>query len=254
MPHIPRHFLSQVPEDLAEPKRTRNLNRELFTLIAPQYDDATRYLSLGRDGYWKNWLVADLPDHPAPVCLDLACGTGGLTRRLAAKYPNGSILGLDLTEAMLTQARALGQPPQLRYVVGDMGRTGLPDNSIDIVTGSYALRNAGDLKEALREIYRILKPGGLAVFLDFSKPAHPLLQCISHAVLKLWGGIWGWILHRDPRVYTYIADSLARYPDRRLLASLFKEAGFEIQNTHLAFAGLIECRTVRKGWQCVGLA
>ena len=193
-------------EDLGEPERTRKLNLAIFTLIAPKYDNATRYLSIGRDAYWKDRLVAGLPKRTAPVCLDLACGTGDLTRRLAAKYPEGTVIGLDLTEAMLAQARQQGQPPRVRYVAGDMGHTGLPDSSVDIVTGSYALRNAGDLQEAIREIYRVLKPGGIAVFLDFSKPAHRGLQRISHAILKMWGGMWGWILHRDPRVYAYIAD------------------------------------------------
>lgn len=239
-------FLSNMREDLAAPERTRRLNRDLFTLIAPQYDHATRYLSLGRDACWKDRLVASLPERTVPVCLDLACGTGDLTRRLAMKYPDGTVLGLDLTEAMLDQARQFEHLPHVRYVVGDMGHTGLPDGSVDIVTGSYALRNAGDLPEALREIHRILKPGGMAVFLDFSKPAHPWLQGISHAVLTLWGSAWGWLLHRDPRVYAYIADSLARYPDRRQLAALLRETGLTPLHTRYAFAGLIECLTAEK--------
>lgn len=239
-------FLLRMRAYLAVPEQTRKLNRELFTLIAPRYDNATRYLSLGRDGYWKERLVAGLPHLVAPVCLDLACGTGDLSRRLAAKYPQGTVIGLDLTEAMLVQARSREQPPNLRYVVGDMGYIDRPDNSIDIVTGSYALRNAGDLAEALREIHRVLKPGGIAAFLDFSKPASPWRQRVGHAVLVAWGGMWGWLLHRDPRVYTYIAESLARYPDRCQLVSWFNDAGFEVVRSRTAFAGLIECVTVEK--------
>jgi demethylmenaquinone methyltransferase/2-methoxy-6-polyprenyl-1,4-benzoquinol methylase len=239
-------FLSRMREDLATPETTRRLNRGLFTLIASKYDDATRYLSLGRDACWKDRLVGRLPARLAPVCLDLACGTGDLTRRLAAKYPDGTIIGLDLTEAMMEQARCHGQPGPIRYVVGDMGSTGLPDTSVDIVTGGYALRNAGDLSGALREVWRVLKPGGIAVFLDFSKPANLLGQRLGQGMLRVWGGLWGWLLHRDHRVYVYIADSLARYPDRRQLASLFRGAGFEVRHTCHAFGGLIECLTVEK--------
>lgn len=239
-------FLTTMRAALTDPEHTRQLNRALFTLIAPRYDDATRYLSLGRDAGWKDRLVATLPPHGKPVCVDLACGTGDLTRRLAAKYPGGIITGLDLTEAMLDQARQLGQPPCLRYVLGDLGHTGLPDDSVDIITGSYALRNAGDLKEALREIHRILKPGGRAVFLDFSKSSRPWLQYLGHITLKLWGSAWGWLLHRDPRVYAYIADSLARYPDRRQLATLLRTTGFMNQQSRRAFLGLIECLAVEK--------
>ena len=239
-------FLSRMRADLAEPEQTRKLNRALFALIAPRYDHATRFLSLGRDAYWKNRLIASLPHGQSPVCIDLACGTGDLTRRLASKYPNGTVIGLDLTEAMLSQARLGHLPHNLRYVVGDMGHTGLSDNSVDLVTGSYALRSAGDLHEALSEVHRILKPGGVAVFLDFSKSVNPRLQRITLAILKWWGSLWGWMLHRDPRVYAYIAASLARYPDRHQLATLFRETGFEVRHTRHAFLGLIECVMVGK--------
>ena len=242
-----RHeFLSRMTSDLAVPERTRKLNHSLFTLIAPRYDEATRYLSLGRDAGWKDRLVVRLPPRIAPVCLDLACGTGDLSRRLAAKFPDGTVIGLDLTEAMLARARLRGQPPNLRYAVGDMGRINQPDNSVDLVTGAYALRNAGDLVEALGEVHRVLKPGGIAVFLDFSKPDHPWFQRLGYVVLATWGGFWGWLLHRDPRVYAYIAHSLARYPDRTQLASLFRDAGFNVLCARYAFAGLIECLTVEK--------
>ncbi len=247
---MPNDFLSQIQSDLAEADRTRSLNKNLFTLIAPQYDAATRCLSLGRDSSWKDKLVAGLPDRSTPVCLDLASGTGDVTRRLAERFPTGSVIGLDLTDAMLDQARQIPTSshdiPQPCYIVGDMGHTGIASNSVDIVTGSYALRNAGDLNEAIQEVYRILKPGGVAVFLDFSKPAQPSLQQLSHTILKLWGSLWGWILHRDPRVYAYIADSLARYPDRQRLSAQFQEAGFETAGTRYAFLGLIECRSVKK--------
>lgn len=243
---MPHDFLSNIRDDLAEPDRTRNLNRQLFTLIAPRYDQATRVLSLGRDSCWKKCLVRKLPALATPVCVDLACGTGDLTRLLAGKYPSGSVTGLDLTEAMLDQARQRGQPSAVRYAAGDMAHTGLPADSVDIVTGSYALRNAGDLKEVLHEVHRILKPGGIAAFLDFSKPANPPGQRISLALLRLWGSLWGWLLHRDPRVYAYIADSLARYPDRRQLTALLHDAGFTVRSTRHAFAGLIECLVVEK--------
>jgi demethylmenaquinone methyltransferase/2-methoxy-6-polyprenyl-1,4-benzoquinol methylase len=239
-------FLSRTRHDLATPASTRRLNRALFGAIASRYDVATRCLSLGRDAAWKDRLVAALPALPAPVCLDVACGTGDLTRRVAARYPAGTVIGLDLTEAMLTRAQTLTSSSRIRYVLGDMGRIALPDGSVDLVTGGYALRNAGDVTEALREIHRVLRPGGTAVFLDFSKAGHPLLRRIELAILRVWGGVWGWLLHRDPRVYTYIADSLARYPDAGHLAGLFRETGFANLRTRRAFAGIISCLAADK--------
>jgi len=95
-------------ERLADPIRKRELNEQLFSVVAPRYDAVTRVLSFDRDRVWKARMVAALPPVTAPVCLDLACGTGDISFLLAAKYPDGQVLGLDLTEAMLERARARG--------------------------------------------------------------------------------------------------------------------------------------------------
>ena len=182
----------------------------------------------------------------APVCLDLACGTGDISFLLAAKYPDGQVLGLDLTEAMLERARARGTAPHLRFQRGDMGRTGLAAESADIVTGGYALRNAGDLREVLAEVHRVLKPGGIGCFLDFSKPSGRSLQKAEHLLLTVWGAWWGRVFHGDPEVYAYIAESLARFPDRQQLADLFRSQGFEVQSSTLYFFGIVQCIMVRK--------
>lgn len=233
-------------ERLADPGRKRELNEQLFGVVAPRYDAVTRVLSLGRDRVWKARMVAALPAVTAPFCLDLACGTGDISLRLAAKYPDGQVLGLDLTEAMLQRARARGAGSGVRFLRGDMGRTGLAPGSVDLVTGGYALRNAGDLGELLDEIRRVLKPGGTASFLDFSKPRGRFLQKVEHLVLKGWGGWWGWVFHRDPEVYAYIAESLARFPDRLQLSMRFRAHGFEVLSSTLYFFGIVQCVMVRK--------
>lgn len=239
-------FRLKPREHLGEPSRKRRLNEQLFRTVAPRYDRVTRLLSLGRDRAWKDALIKALPDMDAPVCLDLACGTGDLTRRLAEKYPRGNILGLDLTEPMLDIARARVPFPHVRFQLGDMAGTGLENRSVDLITGGYALRNAGDLPEALNEIYRVLKPGGRADFLDFSKPPNRAAQAFEIALLKIWGGFWGLILHRNPDVYGYIADSLRTFPDRRRLAVLFEEAGLRVRAVRRYFLGCIEWVTVIK--------
>ena len=235
-----------VRERLSDPRQKRELNEQLFGVVAPRYDVITRVLSFNRDRVWKERMVDALPPKTAPVCLDLACGTGDITFRLAAKYPDGHIIGLDLTEPMLERARARCAASHIHFRRGDMGRTGLGSGSVDIVTGGYALRNAGDLREVLAEIYRVLKPGGIGCFLDFSKPHGRMLQKVEALLLKSWGGLWGWIFHGDPGVYTYIAESLARFPDRRQLATMFRSQGFEIQSSALFFCGMVQHITVRK--------
>ena len=233
-------------ERLSDPRQKRELNEQLFGVVAPRYDAITRVLSFNRDRVWKERMVDALPPKTAPICLDLACGTGDITFRLASKYPDGRIIGLDLTEPMLERARARCAAPHIQFQHGDMGRTGLDSGSVDIVTGGYALRNAGDLREVLAEIYRVLKPGGIGCFLDFSNPPGRSLQKAEAFLLKSWGGLWGWIFHGDPGVYTYIAESLAHFPDRRQLAMLFRSQGFEVQSSELFFCGIVQRITLRK--------
>jgi ubiquinone/menaquinone biosynthesis C-methylase UbiE len=106
----------------------------------------------------------------------------------------------------------------------------------DLVTGGYALRNAPSLRAALEEVLRMLKPGGTAAFLDFAKSPRRRLQLL---LLRLWTGIWGYLLHGNPEVYTYIADSLAIFPDWVRFEALLAELGFRGIRTRLRFAGLI---------------
>lgn len=127
----------------------------------------------------------------APVCLDVACGTGDVARLLASRYPDGEIHGLDLTPAMIEIARRRDESGSIHFAVGDMGRLDFPDASADLITGSYAIRNAPDLDSTLAEFARVLRPGGCAAFLDFSKPAGCFRQAIQSHLLRLWGGFWG---------------------------------------------------------------
>ncbi|MDZ4199849.1 MAG: class I SAM-dependent methyltransferase, partial [Kiritimatiellia bacterium] len=211
---------------LGHPDAKRDLNREIFTTVAPRYQAITGILSFRRDAVWKKRLVQSLPAMADPVCLDLACGTGDIALLLTGKYPGGRIIGIDLTEAMLDIARRRPSSSSIEYHCRDMAQTGLEDASVDLVTGGYALRNAADLPSVLAEIFRVLKPGGRAAFLDFSKPRSRRLQRLERSLLTFWGGLWGWVFHRNPGVYTYIAESLALYPDRPRLHQLFIDHGF----------------------------
>ena len=120
------------------------------------------------------------------------------------------------------------------------------DRSADFVTGGYALRNAPDLNRTIREIDRILRPGGIAAFLDFSKPPSRLGQTVHHAVLKAWGGFWGLMLHGNADVYGYIADSLRFFPDRVELHDRFQGQGFTLRSRHRLYGGLLELTVFRK--------
>ena len=239
-------FKLRPRDHLGHSASKQTFNRALFTEVAPKYDFITKALSLGRDGAWKRHLVANLPEALAPVCVDLACGTGDITRLLAARYPGGRVAGLDLTPSMIEIARAQTPEPNVEYIEGTLHELPLKDASVDIVTGGYALRNAPDLGQALDEIHRVLQIGGTAAFLDFSKPPSRLGQRLSHIALKTWGGLWGLLLHGNPDVYGYIADSLSQFPDRKALREEFNTRGFALRQSRLYYGGLLQLLVFEK--------
>lgn len=241
-----QRFGLKIGDYLTTPEKKRYYNEQVFTEIAPHYDFITRALSFWRDAAWKRELVAQLPPQDSPLCLDLACGTGDVAFLLAKKYPAGRIIAVDITEKMLQLARRRNNWPNVGFFRQDMSRLDIGTGSVDVVTGGYALRNAPDLERTINEIARVLRPGGTAAFLDFSRPAAPIANRLQHLVLKSWTGLWGFLLHRNPEVYSYIAESLQRYPDRLTLKKMFERKGFTLSYARLHFFGITQLLVVRK--------
>lgn len=221
------------------PDSKRRYNEGLFTRVATEYDMATRAMSLGRDRAWKRRLVSLLPGLTTPNCVDLACGTGDVALELAARYPQANIVGIDLTPAMIEVARARSRTTNVSFKAEDMCRTSVADGWADIVTGSYALRNAPVLDDAFREVRRMLKPGGHAAFLDFSKSPAKWRQSLQLPLLKFWGGFWGVVLHGRPE-HAYIAESLRQFPDRIALHEKIVQHGFRLSRARKCFGGMLE--------------
>ena len=229
-----------------QPEGKLAFNKQLFSHIAAKYDMVNRILSFGRDTVWKKQLVEDLPDLKTPTCLDVACGTGDITFRLAAKYNAGRIVGLDLTEPMVDLAKARDKFANITFEIGDMCRMSFADDSFDIVTGGYALRNAPNLEDALLEIRRVMKPGGTAAFLDLSKAPNHFLRMIQIFLLRFWGGLWGIVLHRNPQLYTYIAASLRQFPDSIALKQMIAKLDFTNIRSQKHFLGFTETIIIQK--------
>jgi len=234
--------------DLGRPESKRRYNRKLFAAVSGRYGAARRVLSFGLDSAWKRRLLRLLPAGGSPRILDLACGTGELTAALARRYPRGRIVGMDLSGPMLRRARRYlrGESVNLRFLSGDMSRIPFPDRSFDAVSGGYALRNAPDLEQTLREIHRVLAPGGRAVFLEFSASPYPRLRELQLRLLGWWGSLWGLLLHRNPEVYRYIAESLRRFPDRRELEAMLRRRGFHLVRSRSLFFSLLRLTLCRK--------
>ncbi len=244
--YLAQRFTLKIGDHLQTAEKKKDYNEKVFSEVASKYDFITRALSFWQDASWKRDLISSLPPHEAPLCVDMACGTGDISFLLAKKYPQGNIVGVDIAMPMLDIARDRNTSQNVLFINQDMSHLEFSSESIDIVTGGYALRNAPDLKIVINEIHRILKLGGVAAFLDFSKPESPFLQQLEYWILKVWGGFWGALLHRNHEVYGYIAESLQLFPDRRRLQEIFTERGFVVTVSHLYFFGITELLVIRK--------
>lgn len=209
--------------ELPSEKQDRRLMRHMFGTIAPCYDFVTRAFSYGMDGQWKRAGVqkASLPSGAA--VLDLACGTGDFSELVLRSAPGARVIAADLTPEMLHKARQRG----LREVVcADAGSLPFADGIFDCVFVGYGLRNFPDLGAALKEIGRVIRPGGLLVSLDFFLPANPFMRRLYIGGLYLQGAFWGLLLHGRPRVYTYIPRSLCTFLSIEEYSCLLRQKGF----------------------------
>lgn len=243
-------FRLKARDYLDSGEKKAHFNRLHFAESAPRYDLATRLLSMGRDASWKRALVAMLPESGSLRCADIACGTGDISLLLAERYPGGECLGFDLTEEMLeiarkrADARGFGTD-RIDFACSDMGLLALEDDSVDLLTGAYAIRNAPDLESTLHEIHRVVRPGGHVAFLDFRKPDGRVAQGIQYAMLRFWGGLWGLVLHGNPEVHGYIAASLRSFPGESDLIELYGKSGLEVREIRTLFGGTMALHHLR---------
>ena len=198
----------------------------MFDVIAPGYDAFTRLFSFGMDRGWKDLLVAEGARRAAkrPVIADLACGTGDLGTRLARLLGARLAVGFDFSPKMLAEASA-----GLTLVACDMLKLCLRDQSVDVVSIGYGLRNTVDVRLALQECARVLRPGGILLNLDFYKPAGAAWREVFLWYMWNVGRIAGWLWHREPLAYGYIALSIRRYLTMPEFESELTRAGFDIE-------------------------
>ena len=234
----------QVPlrDAFATPDNKKHYVRRLFSTIADRYDFITVVLSYGMDRRWKRRVAEIAVPKAGARALDLACGTGDIARQLTLR--DASVVGLDVTHRMLQLARQKTQ--SIAYVCGDMAALPFEDARFDAVSTGYGLRNVADLSLALREIHRVLRPGGLVVSLDFNRPENPVVRAAYLAYLTLVGSVLGWLLHRDPDTYRYIPASIRRYPGAAGVTSLMRAEGFVDARWTAVLGGLMAIHVARK--------
>ncbi|HZM60998.1 MAG TPA: ubiquinone/menaquinone biosynthesis methyltransferase [Vicinamibacterales bacterium] len=212
-------------DEIATPDGKRRYVRRLFATIADRYDFITRFLSYGQDRRWKQRLVALADLRATDRVLDLACGTGDILWAATTTARFG--VGVDVTFRMLQLAQRRPDRSRAALVTADMLALPLRDARFTVVTVGYGLRNVPDLDQALREIHRVLVPGGRLLSLDFNRPSNAVVRAAYLTYLTIVGSLLGFVLHGDPDTYRYIPESIRKYPGARGVADRMRAVGFK---------------------------
>ena len=245
------HELAAMNMDayLDDKKRQKHYIQVMFETIAPGYDAFTRFFSFGMDKKWKELLLAEAQRRTPQdaFILDLACGTGDLGIKLARRTGAIRTVGLDLSQLMLTQARTRSAQEKVpfRLAACDMLQLCVPENSVDVVTIGYGLRNTADVSLALREVARVLKPQGILAVLDFNRPVGVVWRELFLWYMWNAGRFCGWLWHREPITYGYIAHSIRRYLTIPEFEKQLADAGFKVEWRASRLGGAIGIHVAR---------
>ncbi|GAA1346720.1 demethylmenaquinone methyltransferase [Falsarthrobacter nasiphocae] len=195
----------------------------MFDQVAPRYDLLNDILALGQTRGWRRATVAAVDARPGERVLDLAAGTGTSSEPYADA--GIEVVAGDISEGMLAVGRE--RRPDIEFVYADALDLPFEDESFDVVTISYGLRNVQDTSRALAEMLRVLKPGGRVVVAEFSRPVNPLFRTVYIEYLMRALPAVARAVSPNPDAYVYLADTIREWPGQEELAQEFAEAGFQ---------------------------
>jgi demethylmenaquinone methyltransferase/2-methoxy-6-polyprenyl-1,4-benzoquinol methylase len=201
---------------------------EVFHSVAARYDVMNDLMSMGLHRVWKQFTIATSGVRPGNRVLDVAGGTADLTRLFLKKVgPTGQVWLTDINSSMLTvgRDRMLDEGQAIPVVQCDGEKLPFPDNYFDCVSVAFGLRNMTHKDAALRDMYRVLRPGGRLLVLEFSKVWKPLAPIYDVYSFKLLPAM-GKLVAKDAESYQYLAESIRMHPDQETLKTMMSEAGF----------------------------
>jgi demethylmenaquinone methyltransferase/2-methoxy-6-polyprenyl-1,4-benzoquinol methylase len=222
----------------------------VFSRVASKYDVMNDLMSLGIHRIWKDAMIDWLAPRSGQRLLDVAGGTGDVAFRFLKRAPAATAVVCDLTEPMLVEGRKRAEAAKLAesldWVVGDAMALPFPDNIFDVYTISFGIRNVTRIPDALAEAYRVLKPGGRILVLEFSQIPNELMQkaydIYSFSVIP----VMGQIVANDRDSYQYLVESIRKFPDQETFATMIRGAGFgqvKYRNLSMGIAAL------HSGWK-----
>ena len=206
-----------------------NLNKDpddvskMFDDVANRYDFLNDLLSLGRTKAWRRAVTSIIAPKPGMKILDIAAGTGSSSRPLVDK--GAEVTALDFSQGMIEQGRK--QNKNINFVQGDALKLPFEDNSFEVTTISFGLRNTSNTEIALKEALRVTKDGGRIVVAEFSHPVNPIFKKIYLNYLMKALPVIVKKISKNPDAYIYLADSIRAWPDQAELASIMRDSGFK---------------------------
>lgn len=231
--------------------------KDVFNDIAPYYDKMNGIMSVGMIERWHKFMFKKAGDITGFSVLDVGTGTGELAFMSAKRAgPEGSVTGLDITPAMLEMAKLkvpdLDLPTEVTFVVGDALDMEFGDDTFDLVTSGYMLRNVTDIKTAVSEMYRVLKPGGLAVVAELAKPRNRVVRwghkVYMNRIVPFWGRKYdkGKVIDGKQPAYDWLTSSLEGFPYGREMIDIFRKVGFTDAVFYVRSMGAVNIYVARK--------
>ena len=223
----------------------------MFDNIAGKYDFLNHFLSAGTDIYWRRQAVNELKQLRPARILDIATGTADFAiETLRAAAPEGHVTGVDISAGMLDVGRqklaAKGLGHRIKLELGDSENLPFDDDSFDAVTASFGVRNFAHLEKGLAEMFRVLRPGGKLVILEFSKPtAFPLKQAYNFYFSRVLP-VFGKVISKDQSAYTYLPESVQAFPDGAEFVAILRRVGFQQPTWQPLTFGISSIYTGRK--------
>ena len=217
---------------------------DVFHSVAAKYDVMNDLMSFGVHRLWKRFTIDMSGVRPGNKVLDLAGGTGDLTKKFSKIVgPSGKVVLADINSSMLEVGRERltnqGYVGNIEYVQANAQYLPFEDNTFDVITIAFGLRNVTDKDEALRSMFRVLKPGGRLLVLEFSQTNNPLLKkaydLYSFTALPFMGKL----VTNDSESYKYLAESIRMHPDQETLKGMMSDAGFNRVSYHNMTGGMV---------------
>ncbi|GGG57644.1 demethylmenaquinone methyltransferase [Paenibacillus radicis (ex Gao et al. 2016)] len=214
----------------------------VFESIAPKYDLMNDLLSMRRHKAWRKFTMKKMNVQPGQTALDLCCGTCDWTIALAKASGSGQITGLDFSQNMLDVGAAKIKEEnlerQIKLVQGNAMELPFEDNSFDYVTIGFGLRNVPNYLQVLKEMERVVKPGGQVVCLELSKPGWQPFKAVYYLYFQQILPLLGKLVAKRFKEYKWLPDSLKQFLDLKQLSELFQKAGLHNVKAYALFGGV----------------